>query len=306
VKTPKKPAGHRPNAALTAPDVERGAAAESILELLANGPLAWMVRVGYVARGIVFVIIGSFALLAAGGLGANPQGTRDALALLFQQPFGGYFLWILAAGLLCFAGWRFLQAVLDVEGYGNGLPALLRRAVLAGSGVFYVALAAATVRITVQQRQMTEDQAAREWAAWVMAHPLGRGLIALIALGFAGFAIGLVIKAVGAPLRHRRYLPRTTPAWRDALGSYGTMTRAFVFLMIGGYLAVAAYDSNSREAVSLAGVLRAMQSQAYGGTLLAIAALGLLAFGFFEIVEAPKRRADALNLARQQKPRSPA
>lgn len=304
MKTPKKHAGDRADEGHAAPDLERGATADSILELLANGLLAWMVRVGYVARGIVFVIIGSFALLAAGGLGANPQGTRDALAVLFQQPFGGYFLWILAAGLLCFAGWRFLQCVLDVDGYGSGFYGLIRRSVFAGSGAFYLALAAATAHITFEQRRMSEDQAAREWTAFVMAHPAGRGLIALIATGFAGFAIGLVIKAVGAPLRHRRYLPRTTPAWRDALGSYGTLTRAFVFLMIGGYLAVAAYDSNSREAVSLAGVLRAMQSQAYGGVLLAIAALGLLAFGFFEIIEAPERRADALKPARQQKPRS--
>ena len=54
--------------------------------------IAWMVRIGYAARGIVFLIIGSFALLAAGGFGADAQGTRDALELLFQQPFGGYFL----------------------------------------------------------------------------------------------------------------------------------------------------------------------------------------------------------------------
>ena len=77
------------------------------------------------------------------------------------------------------------------------------------------------------------------------------------------------------------------------------MTRAFVFLMIGVFLGVAAYNSNSFEAVSLAGVLRAMQNQAYGGVLLGIAALGLLAFGFFEIIEAATRRAIAV------KPRAP-
>jgi len=49
-------------------------------------------------------------------------------------------------------------------------------------------------------------------------------------------------------------------------------------------------------------VLRAMQQQAYGGVLLGIAALGLLAFGFFEITEAAARR--TAKLARQHKPRS--
>jgi hypothetical protein len=44
----------------------------------------------------------------------------------------------------------------------------------------------------------------------------------------------------------------------------------------------------------LAGVLRTIQHQPYGGALLGIAAIGLLAFGFFEIIEATARRARAV------------
>ena len=268
--------------------------------------IAWMVRIGYAARGIVFLIIGSFALLAAGGFGADAQGTRDALELLFQQPFGGYFLWTLAAGLSCFAGWRVLQSVFDVDRHGSSLYGLLRRGVLAASGLFYIALAGATIRITFQHRRMTEDQSAREWTEWAMAQPLGRALIALIAAGFAGVAIGLAVKAIREPYRHQIESPQTTRIWADMLGSFGTMTRAVVFFLIGCFLVIATYDFNSREAVSLAGVLRAIQAQAYGGVLLGIAALGLLAFGFFEIVEVAGRRPDALNPTQQQKPRSSA
>jgi Domain of Unknown Function (DUF1206) len=260
---------------------------------LASGSLLWMMRAGYMARGVVFLIIGGFALLAAGGLGEHPQGTRDSLELLFQKPFGGYFLWMLAIGLLCFAGWRLRQVVFDVERYGNDLYGVMRRIVLAGSGVFYIALAAAAARVTVEQRGMSEDQSAREWTAWVMAQPLGRAVIALIAAGFAAFAIGLAVKAVRAPHRHFHDGVRARPGWAVFLGSFGALTRAFVFLMLGGYLVVAAYDSNSREAVSLAGVLRAMQQKAHGGAFLGIAALGLLAFGFFEIVEAAVHSPDA-------------
>ncbi len=259
---------------------------------LGNGSLPWMMRAGYAARGVVFLIIGGFALLAAGGLGEHPQGTRDALELLFEKPFGGYFLWALAIGLLCFAGWRLRQAVFDLECRGSGPYGLMRRGVLAGSGVFYVALAAATARITFAERRVSEDQAAREWTAWVMAQPLGRAAIALIAAGFAAFAIALAVKAIRAPHRHRHDGGHARPAWADVLGSFGTLTRAGVFLMLGIFLAAAAYDSDSREAVSLAGVLRAMQQQSNGGVLLGIAALGLLAFGCFEIIEAAVRRAD--------------
>jgi Domain of Unknown Function (DUF1206) len=290
VKKPKSHAGRGAGPVVRALSaVDHGTATRRIVALWANRSLAWMMRAGYVARGIVFLVIGSFALLVAGGFGEHPQGTREALELLFEKPFGGYFLWILAIGLLCFAGWRFRQAVFDIERYGNNLYGLMRRGVLAGSAVFYIALAAATARITFAERRMSEDQSAREWTAWVMAQPLGRAAVALIAAGFVVFAIGLAVKAVHKPYRHRHDKGHARPAWADVLGSFGTLTRACVFLMLGVYLAVAAYDSDSREAMSLAGVLRAMQQQSNGGVLLAIAALGLLAFGFFEIVEAAMR-----------------
>ncbi len=114
-----------------------------------------------------------------------------------------------------------------------------------------------------------------------MAQPLGRLALALIALGFASVAIGLVVKAYRAPYRDSLDATEAQRRIAVALGSFGIMTRALLFLLFGLVLGGAAFDANSREAESLAGVLRAMQDQAYGGILLGVAALGLLAFGFF-------------------------
>ncbi len=258
-----------------------------------------MARIGYMARAIVFLMVGGFALLAAGGLGPHPQGARDALEFAFEQPFGKYFLWIIAAGLTCFAGWRTLQSVFDVDLHGGSLYGLMRRGVLAGSGLFYLALAVATTRITVGERRISEDQSVREWTEWVMAAPLGRAVIALIAIGFGAVAIGLAVKAIRAPYRHHLDATSEQVFMAIALGSFGILTRALFFLLFGILLGVAAFDSNSSEAVGLAGVLRAMQHQTYGGVLLGIAALGLLAFGFFEIIEAKTRHAAAVTSSRQ-------
>lgn len=68
-------------------------------------------RVGYVARGVVFGVIGVFLALAA--LQTDPQQARGlggALQTLAQQPFGPYVLGTVAAGLIAYGVFMFVMA----------------------------------------------------------------------------------------------------------------------------------------------------------------------------------------------------
>jgi hypothetical protein len=274
------------------------AAASIASKLSATNPVAWMARLGYLTRGVVFIIVGSLALLVAAGSGARPQGVRDALQTLFEQPLGGLLLWAIAFGLACFAAWRFLQSLFDADRLGRDLYGLMRRGAYGAGGLFYLVLAAATARIGLQTRTTTEDQAARSWTHWLMIKPLGRDLIALIAIVLVGIAIGIAVNALRGSYRRKLDAKRMSIAWAVAVGSFGMMTRAFVFLMVGVFLGLSAYDYNSQEVVGLSGVLSIVENQAYGRWLLAVAALGLLAFGCFEIIEAYARRVRAPKMAK--------
>jgi Domain of Unknown Function (DUF1206) len=251
---------------------------------------SWLARIGYATRGSVFLIIGGLALLAAGDSAERPQGMRDAMQTVFDQPLGGFMLWAIVLGLACFAGWRFLQSVFDADALGNGLFGLMRRTSFAVAGMFYLALATATARITIQERTATEDQSARDWTHWAMTKPLGRDLIAVIAAVLVGIAIALMVQVVRAPYRHEFDRERMPLVWVVALGSVGIMTRALVFLAMGIFLGIADYDYNSTEVIGVSGVLRTLQEQSYGRGMLAVAGLGLVAFGAFELIEAYARR----------------
>ena len=68
-------------------------------------------RLGYAARGVVFIVIGSFLVLAA--LQTNPnqaRGLGGALSALASQPFGPYLLGTVALGLICYGLFMFVVA----------------------------------------------------------------------------------------------------------------------------------------------------------------------------------------------------
>jgi len=69
-----------------------------------------------------------------------------------------------------------------------------------------------------------------------------------------------------------------------------------VLALIGVFLMIAAIRFNSGDAAGVAGALRALQQQPYGWILLGLTALGLFAFGVFEIVQGALRRIDTHEL----------
>lgn len=66
-------------------------------------------RVGYVARAIVYAVVGVLALILAFGNGGATTGPKGAVQYLAGIPFGEVLLWIVAAGLVAFAAHSLVQ-----------------------------------------------------------------------------------------------------------------------------------------------------------------------------------------------------
>ena len=257
----------------------------SRLELLA--------RLGYAARGVVNLLIGLLALLAAFGQGGGATGSKGALQMLPFQPLGNVLLAVAALGLFGFALWRVFQSLLDADGLGRTPRAMVVRFGQMVSAFAYTGLGVFAMSLLFGLGTGGgEEQSARDWTRWLLAQPFGRWLVTAIGLAIIGAGLGMAHKAWSGSFARHLACDRATATWVMPLGRLGYAARAVVFLVIGGFLVLAAYQADPSEAHGLGGALLALQKQPFGRVLFALVAFGLAAFGTFEFAEARYRRID--------------
>lgn len=268
------------------------------LSSLNRNPVEVFARVGYAARGLVYTLVGWLAVLAALGPAARAPDSKTALSAILTQPFGAVLLGLVAAGLVCFAIWRGVQAALDADHLGTAAKGLIRRAAFAVSAIINAGLAVSAVQMIMRTSASgSGDSTARDWTAYLLSFPFGQILVA---------GVGVVVIGAGGANAWKSYKGRVADhvtadgkvePWLVRLGRAGYLARGLVFALIGGFFVTAAYQASASEVRGLAGALRALQEQPYGWALLSVTALGLFAFGAFQIALARHRRIDPPRIA---------
>lgn len=254
-------------------------------------------RFGYAAKGVVYILVGGLAAFAAVGSGGQTTGSKGALQMLSEQPFGRILLGLVAFGLAGYAVWQFIRAIEDPENEGADGKAIAKRVGFFISGLIHFGLVWYAIGIITGAATGGsgggESQGAQTWSARVMQYPLGQWLLLLIGVGIIGYGIYQLVKAFKSELGKRLRLGELDPrTYRVvvAVSRFGLAARGVVFGIIGGFLAMAAYHHNASEARGLDGALETLQRQPYGPWLLGAVALGLIAYGLFEFVKARYRQ----------------
>ena len=106
-----------------------------------RNPVETFARLGYGARGVVYCLVGALALLAAIGSGGQTGGSRSALQTVLAQPFGKFWLILIALGLFGFCAWRILEALTDADHRGSDMKGWGVRGAHLVSGIIYAGLA---------------------------------------------------------------------------------------------------------------------------------------------------------------------
>ena len=251
-----------------------------------------LTRIGFVARGAIYAIIGVLAIQVAMHAGNEPTSQRGAMETIRKQPLGHWLLIAVAIGLGAYAAWRFVQAYVGHGPEGGGDQSKFGRIAAAGSGCAYAALCVLAVSILLGSSSSSSSNAQKQTAG-VFGWPAGQWLVGAAGVIFVAIALYQAYKGLSRKFLDEdktETMGETTKRWFTLLGVVGHLARTVAFGLIGIFLIQAARTYNPSKAVGLDGALARLAHQSYGSFLLGLVAAGLIAFGLFSIAEARYRR----------------
>lgn len=246
-------------------------------------------RAGYVAAGLLHVMIGVIALrVATGGSGSADQS--GAVAALAGSPGGTVLLWACFLGCAALAVFLFSEIFFGAT-QRSDRDRLKHRVKMGGQAVVYGAIGAVfgtyALGGTSDSSGSTQSLSAR-----LMAHPAGTVLLIAVGLGLVVAGAFFVHRGVTRSFRENlKSLPPGT-AGRAVLwlGTAGYAAKGVALAVLGVLVVVATVRSDPEQSSGLDGALKALQEQPFGAWILGAVALGLICYGAFMVVRARYQR----------------
>lgn len=248
-------------------------------------------RIGLVAKGVSFGLVGVLAVLVALGVGGATTDRAGALRLLAKEWYGVVILFALGLGFGAYAAWRLAQALLDRDDEGNDLEGWAKRSGALMKGLFYAGLSLLAFSFVAGPRGESRDEP--EQTARVFDLPLGRWLVLLVGLGLIAYGLANGYRSITG--KFRKHLENSKVEREDmgplvnAAGFAGHAARMVLFAMVGIFLVRAAWQFDPKEAIGIDEALAKLAHQPYGPVWLGAAAVGLFAYGVFSILQARYR-----------------
>jgi hypothetical protein len=196
---------------------------------------------------------------------------------------------------VAYVSWRLIQAVVDPEHEAGGVWGWAKRGMYLASGVVYGSLAWKAFQLLTANGGSGGDDT-KALTERLLSQPLGQWLVGIVALVIAfrgasqirtGYTADFMKKLSGSGTISRGTM--------RSVGRVGLIARGAVFLLFAIFLAWAAVDSDARHARGLEGTLDTLATASTGPWLLAVTAVGLLAYGLFQLIKARYRVVDGVH-----------
>ncbi|MGN6444286.1 DUF1206 domain-containing protein [Amnibacterium sp.] len=249
----------------------------------ADRALRTLARVGFVASGLIHLLLGYLAIQVAAHHSARSDQS-GALAAIGKLPGGDILLWITTVGLFALALWLVVSAVLGV---GSGdVKRWLRTLVPIAKALAYFALGL-TALAFAQGSSSNSASSTKHASSTVLHLPGGQLLLGLVGLIALGVGVYMVVKGARQGFKKDLAMPSGT-AGRvvTAFGTVGYIAKGIAVGVVGILFLVAAVTVDPNRASGLDGALRALAALPFGAVLLVGVGIGLIAFGLYTFVRA--------------------
>lgn len=235
-------------------------------------------RAGVAAEGLVYLLIAWLAAQVALGGSSGSADSSGALGQIASQPFGKVLLVVLAVGFVLLLLW---QAVVVVTGEKTS-----HRVSAAVKAVAAAALAVSCLRFATgggsssgnQQQTLTQR---------VLEAP--GGPVLLVVVGLAIVAVGVVTAVKGVKHDFEDKVEGSLSPGLRRLGVAGAVARGVAFAVIGVLVAVSSTGDTGKSR-GLDAAFHEIAARPFGTVLLLLVALGVAAYGLFQLLTAPRRR----------------
>src|ERR1041384_12429 len=139
-----------------------------------------LTRLGYAVKGFLYVAIGFIAIASALGKSKTPADQLGAITTFARLPNAEIFLWIILIGLVSYALWGVIRAVLDPFHKGKDLKGWLSRGGYLVSAATYASFVLPTYDLIRGARHASSSATTVHLVGRVMSMPMGRWLVGLI------------------------------------------------------------------------------------------------------------------------------
>jgi uncharacterized protein DUF1206 len=243
-------------------------------------------RAGMVCYGLVHVLVAYLAVRVAFGDSGQQADQNGALQEVGSTSFGAVVLWVLTVGLIAYGAWQLMLAATGYRWVHKKGKRTRRRVASVVRAVIGVAVGLYAGRLATGSGGSggSGDQRQQEFTAKLLSLPAGQVLVAVVAAVVLGVAVAEVRKGIRKSFLDDldlADLPRGTQQWVRRLGVAGYLAKGVVLGIIGVLLALAAFQSNAREAGGLDRALKTLAAQPFGTMALVVVAIGLAAFGVY-------------------------
>jgi len=254
----------------------------AVKQAVSQPVLEFLERVGYIARGVLYVVMGALALGLALGSGGKATDQSGSLATLAGGTFGKVLLLVFVVGLGAYSLWGFVRAILDPLHRGDHAAGIAERLGFAWSGIAYAGLALFALELFIGTHRAASQGSTESQIARILAYPAGEWAVTVIGLVSIGVGLGQFYMAYTAKFKQDMKREEMTKAQEDlvnGLGRLGFVARGITFTLVGWFVFQAGLHRDPTRARGFGGAFTFLLSQPYGHLLLGLVAIGFIALG---------------------------